>query len=90
MTAEKYEIDVKDKAEHNLANKKMLELLAAELKVSVTRLRIINGHQHPHKLIALRDLTPEEEATEKKRLADQEKLNKPPTLPHHHNFGFKV
>lgn len=91
VTSENYEISVKDKAEHNLANKKMLELLAAELKVPVARLRIISGHQHPHKLISLRDLTPEEEAREKKRQEEERKAKEPPpSLSRHRNFGFKI
>ncbi len=91
ITSEKYEITVRNKAEHNFANKKMLELLADELKVPVTRLRIISGHHHPHKLIALRDLTPEEEEREKKRAEEIKKLNDPPPgLPRHRNFGFKI
>lgn len=44
-------ISVKEKAERNLANEKIIELLADYFKVPKGRVRIVNGHRHPHKLI---------------------------------------
>ena len=46
-----FEIAVKEKAENNLANKRVVELLAEHFKVSSKKVRIINGHRHPHKLL---------------------------------------
>ena len=46
-----FEISVKEKAERNMANKQVLELVAKHFKVSVSKVRIINGHKHPSKLL---------------------------------------
>lgn len=48
-----FEISVKEKAEKNLANKKVIELLANYFKVPIKKVRIINGHHHPHKLLVV-------------------------------------
>lgn len=48
-----FEISVKEKAERNLANDKVIELLASYFKVSNKKVKIINGHHHPHKLLAV-------------------------------------
>ena len=46
-------ISVKEKAENNMANKRILEILAFYLKVPQGKIRIINGHHHPHKLLVV-------------------------------------
>ncbi len=48
---ESFKISVTDKANHNLANKKTLELLARHLAVPTKNLRIITGHRKPQKII---------------------------------------
>lgn len=48
-----FEIFVKEKAKNNLANKKVIELLALFFDISSKKIRIINGHQHPHKLLVI-------------------------------------
>ena len=48
-----FEVSVCEKAERNLANARVLELLAGHLKVSANKIRIVNGHRHPSKLIAV-------------------------------------
>lgn len=48
-----FEISVKEKAEHNLANKRVLEILALHFHLPVSKIRIVNGHKHPSKLIVL-------------------------------------
>lgn len=48
-----FDISVKEKAEKNMANKRVIELLALHFKVSARKVRIINGHHHPHKLLAV-------------------------------------
>ena len=50
-----FEISVKEKAEKNMANKKVIELLAGYFKIPLKKVRIINGHHHPHKLIVVED-----------------------------------
>jgi len=46
-------IEVKQPAKQNLANKRVLELIAAYLKVPVSKVRMINGHQSPSKLFSV-------------------------------------
>jgi uncharacterized protein YggU (UPF0235/DUF167 family) len=46
-----FEIAVKQKAERNLANNRILQLVAEYFKVSQNKVRIINGHRHPSKLL---------------------------------------
>ncbi len=48
-----FDISVKEKAEKNMANKRVIELLALHFKVPKGKVRIINGHHHPHKLLAV-------------------------------------
>lgn len=48
-----FDISVKEKAEKNMANKRVIELLASHFKVPVPKVRIINGHHHPHKLLVI-------------------------------------
>ena len=48
-----FEISVKEKAEKNMANSRVLELVAEYFKVSKAKVRIINGHKHPSKLIVV-------------------------------------
>ena len=50
-----FEISVKEKAEKNMANKRIIEILALFFKVPVNKIRIINGHHHPHKLLVVDD-----------------------------------
>jgi len=46
-------ISVKEKAERNMANEKIIELLAGYFKIPKGKIRIINGHHHPHKLLVV-------------------------------------
>jgi uncharacterized protein YggU (UPF0235/DUF167 family) len=48
-----YIISVKEKAERNMANKRVCEILASIFQVSVKNIRIINGHQSPSKMISI-------------------------------------
>ncbi len=48
-------ISVKEKAERNMANKRIIEILALFFEVQKGKIRIINGHHHPHKLIVVED-----------------------------------
>jgi uncharacterized protein YggU (UPF0235/DUF167 family) len=48
-----FEVSVKEKAENNLANKRVLELVAEYFKIPLNKIRIINGHRHPSKLIII-------------------------------------
>lgn len=50
-----FEISVKEKAERNMANTRVLELMAEHLKVPKSKVRIVNGHRHPSKLLFIED-----------------------------------
>ena len=52
-TEDHFEISVRQKAERNLANARVLLLVAEHFKVPVKKVRIINGHKHPSKLIVI-------------------------------------
>ncbi|MBS3922748.1 MAG: DUF167 domain-containing protein [Nitrosarchaeum sp.] len=48
-----FKISVKEKAERNMANTRIIELMAEHYKVSKNKVRIINGHHHPSKLLSI-------------------------------------
>ncbi len=48
-----FEISVKEEAKRNMANNRILEILSSELKIPINKVRIINGHQSPSKLISI-------------------------------------
>jgi uncharacterized protein YggU (UPF0235/DUF167 family) len=50
-----FEISVKEKAERNMANERVLELIAEHLKIAKNKIRIVNGHKHPSKLIVIEE-----------------------------------
>ncbi|MEA2112411.1 MAG: DUF167 domain-containing protein [Patescibacteria group bacterium] len=52
----KFEIRVKEKAERNLANQRIIEMLAQYFKVGEDDIKIINGHHHPSKLISINNI----------------------------------
>ncbi len=48
-------VSVKEKAERNLANKRVIELLSLHFKLPFSKIRIINGHQSESKLLIIED-----------------------------------
>lgn len=48
-----FEIFVKEKAERNMANTRVLELVAEHFNISKNKVRIVNGHRHPSKLLVV-------------------------------------
>ncbi len=48
-----FEVSVREKAERNMANKRVVELMALHFKVPVNKVRIINGHRSPSKLLVV-------------------------------------
>ena len=46
-------ISTREKAEHNMANIRVIELVAENFKVSKNKVRIVNGHRPPGKLLTL-------------------------------------
>lgn len=55
INSDHFKISVRAKAERNLANKKVLELVANFLKIPTNKIRIINGHHSPSKLLSVVD-----------------------------------
>lgn len=51
VSSDHYEISIKEKAVRNMANKKILEILATLFPNK--QIRIINGHHSPSKLVAI-------------------------------------
>jgi uncharacterized protein YggU (UPF0235/DUF167 family) len=49
----RYEISVREPAERNLANARIRTLLARELGVVESSVRLISGHQSPHKIFSV-------------------------------------
>jgi len=50
-----FEISVKEKAERNMANARVLELVALHFKIPISKVRIVNGHRHPSKLLVIEE-----------------------------------
>ncbi len=48
-----YTISVREKAERNLANKRIVTIIAQELNVEESRVRILSGHRSQRKLISI-------------------------------------
>ncbi len=53
ISEDHFEIKVKEKAERNMANKKVLEIVADYFQIPKGKVRIVNGHQSPSKLLVL-------------------------------------
>jgi len=50
-----FEVSVREKAERNMANSRVVEMLAEYLKVPRNKVRIVNGHRSPSKLLIIED-----------------------------------
>ncbi|MFA6536038.1 MAG: DUF167 domain-containing protein [Candidatus Paceibacterota bacterium] len=50
-----FKIQVKEKAERNLANTRVIELLRRHFGPKAGQIRIVNGHHSPSKLVAVGD-----------------------------------
>lgn len=48
-------ISVKEKAERNMANGRVIELVAKHFKVTPATVKILNGHHSPSKLLVIPD-----------------------------------
>ncbi len=49
-----FEVSVKEEARQNMANRRMIEVMAGELGVPKERIRIVSGHHSPSKIISVR------------------------------------
>ncbi len=48
-----FKVSVREKAERNLANRRVIEVLAAYFKVPARKVRLISGHHTPSKIFSL-------------------------------------
>jgi len=48
-----YTISVREKAERNQANRKIVEIIASEFNVEEDRVRIVSGHRSQRKIISI-------------------------------------
>ncbi|MDP3726458.1 MAG: DUF167 domain-containing protein [bacterium] len=50
-----FEVKIKERAQKNLANNRILELVAAHFKVQTRKVRMVSGHRHPSKLLFIEE-----------------------------------
>jgi len=50
-----YEISVREKAERNMANMRVLEMLAKELGKNIGEIRLISGHHSRVKMFSIKE-----------------------------------
>ena len=50
-----FEVSVREPAERNLANTRVIEVIALHFKIPTSHIRIVNGHHSPTKLLSLKD-----------------------------------
>lgn len=55
ISEDTYEIHIKEKAERNMANKRIIEIIASELYVDEGKVRIINGHHNTSKMLSIKN-----------------------------------
>lgn len=48
-----YKLSVKEPAEQNRANRRVLELIAGHFNIAKNNVRIINGHHSPSKMLSV-------------------------------------
>lgn len=48
-----FKIFVREKAKQNMANKRILEIVAREYKIKPAQVRIVSGHHSPSKLLSV-------------------------------------
>lgn len=48
-----FKIFVREKAKQNMANKRILEIIAAQYRVKPAQVRIVSGHHSPSKLLSV-------------------------------------
>lgn len=55
LSDDSFSISVKEPAEQNMANKRVLEIIAGEFCVPVRSIRIVSGHHAPGKILSIPD-----------------------------------
>ncbi len=49
-----YDVSVRELAERNMANRRVVELVAQDLGIVAGKIRIVSGHHSPSKILAVR------------------------------------
>lgn len=49
----RFEVKMKEKAERNMANNRMKEILSKVYKVSLSDVRLVSGHRSPSKIFSI-------------------------------------
>ena len=52
--ADSFIVGVREKAEQNLANRRVMEIIRREFGGKDVSVKIINGHRQPHKILSVR------------------------------------
>ena len=52
-SSDHFDLRVREKAEMNMANKRMIQLIAAHFSVPTNKVRIISGHHSPGKIVSV-------------------------------------
>jgi uncharacterized protein YggU (UPF0235/DUF167 family) len=55
LSSDHFKISVKEPAQQNLANTRVIELIAAHYELPASKVKIINGHQSTSKLLSIPD-----------------------------------
>lgn len=50
-----FQISVKEKAEMNMANRRVLSLLSENLNLPIGKIKLISGHHSPSKIFSIRE-----------------------------------
>jgi uncharacterized protein YggU (UPF0235/DUF167 family) len=53
VSKDTFKVSVKEPAERNLANGRVIELVARHFGVAKGKVRIVNGHQQPSKILSI-------------------------------------
>lgn len=54
ISPDTFEVSVKEKAERNIANKRIRELLAEHFEIPIGKIRMIKGHRSPSKIFEIK------------------------------------
>ena len=55
VSKDHFSITVKEPAKQNLANRRIIEMIASHFRIPVRQIRIISGHRSPSKILSLPD-----------------------------------
>jgi len=53
LSPEKFEVWIKEKAENNFANNRLIEIIGKYFKIRNNQIKIISGHKKPNKIFEI-------------------------------------